>query len=354
MTRATDRMRYLVTGGAGRLGRSVVAAMADAGHDVVSLDLVSGDTASGDLISGMTVSREPGRSEHPDGDHRVTEVVVDLLDRAATDEAFAAARPDAVVHLAAVAVPFSLPDAEIYARNTGIMYHVLEATVRCGARALLVASSPTVIGYGNPAGWLPRYLPLDEDHPLEPWHGYSASKVAMEQLVALAVRRHGDDLRLGVFRPCYVVAPEEWAGAPTQQGHTIRDRLADADLAAVALFNYVDARDAAAFVLRWLERADEVPNGTCFFVGAADALAKAPMSELLPVYLDGLGDLAAGLDGDRPVFDCSRAERLLGWTPRRSWRTELAGAERSSDTVGSAPASDRSDRANPPDDEGTP
>ena len=35
-------MRYLVTGGAGRLGRSVVAVLAEAGHDVVSVDVATG------------------------------------------------------------------------------------------------------------------------------------------------------------------------------------------------------------------------------------------------------------------------------------------------------------------------
>lgn len=297
--------RCLVTGGSGRLGRSVVSRLAEAGHEVVSLDLTAHPAVPADQLE------------------------IDLGDPAATSRAFAAIAPDAVVHLAAIAVPFSRPEPEIFATNTSILYHVIEATVDAGADALLVSSSPTVVGYGNPAGWHPQYLPIDEQHPLQPWHGYSASKQAMELLVEVAVRRYGNLVHFGVFRPCFVIAPEEWQGAPTQQGHTVRQRLDSPELSAVALFNYLDARDGGDFVLAWLAAAASIPNGTTFFVGAADALARDPLSTLLPRHLDGLtgaddGDEpAAGLTGTLPAFDCSLAARLLGWVPKRSWRTEL-------------------------------
>lgn len=297
--------RIVVTGGAGRLGRSVVRVLVHAGHDVVSLDLTHAD----------------------DADSPAEPVTVDLLDESATIAVFERCSPDAVVHLAALAVPFSRPEAELFATNTSIMYHVLEATMTASARSLLVASSPTVIGYGNPHGWLPHYLPLDEDHPVEPWHGYAVSKVAMEAIVSMAARQYGDRATFGVFRPCYVVAPEEWEGAPTQQGHTMRERLDDASLAAVSLFNYLDARDAGDFVLAWLHGADRVPNGSRFFVGAGDALARRPVSELLPQYIEDTGAMVTALDGDSPVFSVERARDLLGWTPKRSWRTELVGAD---------------------------
>lgn len=291
--------RFVVTGGAGRLGRSVVVTLAAAGHDVVSID----------LDSSANLPAE--------------QVVVDLRDAEPTATAFAAIAPDAVVHLAALAVPFSRPEAEIFSINTSIMYTVLDATVAAGAGALLVASSPTVVGYGNPQGWVPDYLPIDEDHPLAPWHGYAVSKLAMEEIVAMAVRRFGDAVRFGVFRPCYVIAPEEWHDAPTQQGHTVRERLARPELAAVALFNYLDARDAGDFVLAWFAGAHRLPNGGTFFVGAPDALTHGPLAEVLPRHLPGLDGRAAALTGTRPAFDCSRAERLLGWTATRTWRTEL-------------------------------
>jgi len=231
-----------------------------------------------------------------------------------------------VIHLAAIAVPGALPDAEVFDVNTRLVWNVLDATVAAGAGTLLVASSPTVIGYGSPSGWSPSYLPLDEKHPLAPWNGYAVSKVAIEQIIRMAVRRHGDSMRFGVFRPCYVIAPEEWEGAETQQGHTIAERLADPALSAVALFNYIDARDAGDFVRSWLEHASDIPNGEVFFVGAPDALLDSPTGLALAALVPGTSEQAANLPADAAVFSSALAERLLGWRARRTWRSELRDA----------------------------
>lgn len=291
-------MRVLVTGAGGRLGRSVVDALVAGGFEVIACD----------------------RSVTEDA--RVTVEPIDLADAAATAELFERVRPDAVVHLAAISVPFSAPERDILMTNTGLTASVVDAAVAAGVSRVLVSSSPTILGYNAPLGWSPDYLPLDERHPVRPWNGYALSKLVMEEIVATAVRVAGPGIRFGVFRPCYVVSAEEWAGAPTQQGHTIVERLRDPALAAVSLFNYVDARDAADFVIAWLT-SESVPNGETFFVGAADALATRPVSELWESFCPQLGPDAAALTGTRPVFSIAKAEHLLGWTPRRSWRTEL-------------------------------
>jgi nucleoside-diphosphate-sugar epimerase len=298
--------RYLVTGGSGRLGRSVVAVLADAGHEVISVD------------------RDVPAHPIAPAAHAVRHVSCDLADPAATTALFSEVRPDAVVHLAAIAVPFGRPDAELYSTNTALAFSVLEASLAAHAKALLIASSPTVIGYGSPAGWKPAYLPIDERHPLAPWNAYALSKQAIENLIAMVVRAHGDSMRIGAFRPCYVIAPEEWAGAPTQQGHTVAERLENPELSAVALFNYVDARDAGDFVLAWLLRAETIPNGSVFFVGAPDSLAREPITELAERFRPELLDAIGRLDPHAAVFSSELAEKLLGWRATRTWRTELA------------------------------
>jgi UDP-glucose 4-epimerase len=292
--------RVLVTGAAGRLGRSVVDGLESVGHEVVPVDRTA----------------LPGR-DHP---------VVDLTDAAATRALFERVRPEAVVHLAAIAVPFSAPEDAIFATNVTLAYRVLEAAVASGARSVVAASSPTVLGYGNPAGWLPARLPLDEDVEPQPWNAYALSKLVVENTVRMFARRHGDRARFASFRPCYVIAPEEWDGAPTQQGHSVRERLDDPALSAPALFNYVDARDAAGFVATLLDGIAEIPNGDVFFVSADDALARRPLSELLPAYVPGSELAAASLTGTAAAFSNERARRLLGWRPRHSWRTELVEA----------------------------
>jgi len=291
-------MKILVTGGAGRLGRSVVELLASLGHDVHSAD----------------------RQTVPDRD--VPHHVIDLTDPAATTALLASVAPEAVVHLAAIAVPFSAPEHDILLTNTALTMSVVEASIAAGVTRILISSSPTVIGYNSPTGWTPTALPLDEHEPALPWNAYALSKLVMEAIAASQVRQHGDSVRFGVFRPCYVVSAEEWAGAPTQQGHTVVERLQDPALAAVSLFNYVDARDAAAFVAAWLA-ADDLANGEVFFVGAPDAMAVRPVAELWSEYCPALGEAADELLGQAPVFSAAKAERLLDWRATRTWRRML-------------------------------
>ena len=299
-------MKVVVTGGSGRLGQSVVGGLTEAGHEVISLDRVAGPDLAG-----------------------VSQVEVDLTDPAATDAVFTRVTPEAVVHLAAIATPFSAPEPVIWDTNTSIAFHVVQAAVSAGATRILAASSPTPLGYGNPHGWLPAYLPIDERHPLRPWNAYALSKVTIESIIAMFAAQQGSAVTLGSFRPCFVISPDEWRGAPTQQGHTVAERLADPALAAVSLFNYVDARDAADFVDVWLRAAaSDLPSGETFFVGAADAMATKPLAELIPRFLPGTEELAAGLVDTTPAFSVAKAEALLGWRPTRSWRSELAPSQR--------------------------
>jgi UDP-glucose 4-epimerase len=295
--------RIFVTGGSGRLGRSVVAGLAQAGHEVISVDR---DAVPADQLPAGVV-QETG----------------DLLAPGEALRLLKETRPDAVVHLAAIAVPFSAPEDVIFATNTRLAFAVMSAATELGVRRIVTASSPTVLGYGCPAGWLPDSFPLDERTRPKPWNAYALSKLIAEQTVEMFAAAQGEQIRYAAFRPCYVISPEEWEGAPTQQGHTLAERLADPALSAPALFNYVDARDVADFLDVLLQKMDSIPNGETFFVGAADALATAPLAELMPRFLPGSEALAAGLTGTSPAFSIAKARELLGWEPRRSWRTEL-------------------------------
>ncbi|WP_028278929.1 NAD(P)-dependent oxidoreductase [Arthrobacter sp. H5] len=298
--------KVLVTGGSGRLGRSVVAGLAEAGYAVVSVD----------------------RQRVPDSGlaQGVSQEAVDLLADGEARRVIAFHQPDAVIHLAAIAIPFSAPEQVILSTNTRLAYTVIGAATELGVGRIITASSPTVLGYGSPAGWLPDGLPLDENTPPKPWNAYALSKLIAEETMRMFAAAQGERIRYAAFRPCYVISPEEWDGAPTQQGHTVQQRLDDPALSAPALFNYVDARDVADFLEVLLQRMHLIPNAETFFVGAADSLSIDPVAELLPRFIPFTGVLAAGLTGTSPVFSIDKARRLLGWEPKRSWRTELPGA----------------------------
>jgi nucleoside-diphosphate-sugar epimerase len=293
--------RILVTGSSGRLGRSVVAVLAERGHEVVEVDL--------------TVP-----AEHADA------YAADLTEPAVAADVIGGAKPDAVIHLAAIAVPFSAPEQHILRTNASLAFNVMQAAVDAGVRKIVTASSPTVFGYGSPAGWAPERLPLTEDVQPRPWNAYALSKLLAERTMEMFAAQRGEAVRLAAFRPCYVIAPEEWQGALTQQGHTVAQRLDDPALSAPALFNYVDARDVGDFLHTLIAALDDIPNAQTFIVGAADALARRPLAELMPQYVPAAAEAAQELTGTTPAFSIAKARRLLGWSPAHDWRTELGEA----------------------------
>ncbi|MGF6493637.1 nucleoside-diphosphate-sugar epimerase [Luteibacter sp. 621] len=159
MTPRSDaaRGRVLVTGQRGFTGHYVTAALRAAGYEVFGLSAQPGDLAA------------PG---------------VDLLDRAAVRSAVDAVRPDAVVHLAAIAFVAHGDAEEMYRTNVVGTRNLLEALAAQPAlpRAVLLASSANI--YGNSDVEL-----LDETVPASPANDYAVSKLAMEYMARLWMDR---------------------------------------------------------------------------------------------------------------------------------------------------------------------
>ena len=160
--------RILVTGGAGYIG-SVCAAqlMRDGGHEVVVVD---------NLSRGHRAAIPEG-AEHAE---------VDLLDAPAIAAAVAQARPDAVMHFAALAlVGESVQHPERYWRtNVGGTLNLLDAMREAGVERLVFSS--TCACYG-----VPDEVPIAEDAPTRPANPYGASKLAVDQMIGEHCTAHG-------------------------------------------------------------------------------------------------------------------------------------------------------------------
>ena len=160
--------RILVTGGAGYIG-SVCAAqlVREGGHEVVVVD---------NLSRGHRAAI-PAGVEHAE---------VDILDAPALASAVADARPDAVMHFAALAlVGESVRHPERYWRtNVGGTLNLLDAMRAAGVDRLVVSS--TCACYGAP-----EELPIAEDAPTRPASPYGASKLAVDRMISDHCAAHG-------------------------------------------------------------------------------------------------------------------------------------------------------------------
>ncbi len=156
-------MRVLVTGGFGYLGGRVCLALAEAGEDVI------------------VGARRPSADRLHDGDALS---IFDVTSVTETELALEAARPDAIVHLAAVNEIESLRDPRLaYKVNCEGTYNLLTAAVRAKVDRLLYVSTFHV--YGKAEG------DISEATPTSPSHPYATTHRAAEDIARYFARYHG-------------------------------------------------------------------------------------------------------------------------------------------------------------------
>jgi nucleoside-diphosphate-sugar epimerase len=278
-------MKIAVTGGSGKLGRTVVRELRSAGHTVVNLD------AAGE--------RGPGY------------VKVDLTDYGQLIDALAGVNDqhdgvDALVHLAAIPAPGILSDVATFQNNIVSTFNAFQAARRLGIRNIVYASSETVLGL--PFDVPPPYVPVDEEYPARPESVYSLVKHLEEQL-AIELVRWDPQLKIIALRFSNVMDPEDYARfAEFERNPTLRKWN---------LWGYIDGRDGAQAVLKALEL--RTTGFDRFIIAAADTVMSKPNAELLAEVFPGVavhGDLGV----NRTLLSIDKARRVLGYDPHHSWR----------------------------------
>lgn len=222
-----------------------------------------------------------------------------------------------VMHLAAlVAIPYSYrsPDSYVDTNIKGTL-NVLQAARKLGATRVVHTSTSEV--YGTAC-----YVPINEDHPLQPQSPYSASKIGADQM-ALAFK-HSFDLPVAIIRPFNTYGPRQSARAVIP---TIITQIASGQrnikLGAVEPtrdFNYIEDTVQGFVAVAASDAAiGRVINiGSNYEISIGDlALTIARLMEV-SIEIDSEAERLRppGSEVERLRADNTLARQLLGWRPQ--------------------------------------
>ena len=311
----------LVTGWAGYVGAHCCLALKRAGHDVVALDNLSNGHAQfvkwGPFVEG------------------------DVRDKARLEAVFAAHKPDAVIHCAAlIEVGESVKRPErFYDNNVAGALTLLDVMCSAGVKPFVFSSTCAI--YGEP-----QRLPMDEAHPQAPVSPYGWTKLMIERASRDIAAAHGLAFAHLRYFNAAGACPEEGIGERhTPETHAIPLALfvllgrrlgfkifgADYDTRdGSCLRDYVHVLDLADAHVRAVERllgggaSLAVNLGTGHGVTVKELLAaiERVTGRAVPV------EIAPRREGDAPalVADTALVRRELGWTPSRGIDAIIADA----------------------------
>lgn len=262
----------------------------------------------------------------------VTASAFDVTDASAVRAAIAALRPDACVHLAAIAaVKGAQADPDLAWRVN------LHGTLNL-ARALM-AEAPgctllfvsTADAYGRS---FQRGTKLDEDAPLAPLNTYGATKAAADLALGAMAAEGLRVIRARAFNHTgpgqsadFVVASFARQAARIAAGLQ-PPRIQVGTLASMR--DFLDVRDVCAAYAACIARAEAIPPGTILNIASGTARrvgdVLADLLDLAGVEAEIVTDPARLRRSDIPTAtgDAAAAARLLGWAPRIAWRQTLA------------------------------
>jgi UDP-glucose 4-epimerase len=316
--------RCVVTGGLGFIGSNLALALAQGGAHVTVID--------------SSVARHGANPANlmPDGrgvtepDPRIVLVEADLAATDRPDVRQAAVGADVVFNLAGQVSHVDSMDDPLFDLdvNTTSQFRFLELLRRENPSATVVYTSTRQI-FGKP-----RYLPVDEEHPVAPVDVNGITKYATEQLHLLYHDVYG--LAASAVRLTNVFGPRQRLRDDLQGFLPIFLRRALTDDAITVFGDGAQERDCLYVddVVECLLLAAAVPDaaGEIFNVGNDERLSLGAIADAV-VIAAGTGRVEHvpwppdrdAIDIGSYFGDSSKAKRMLGWEPRTSF---AAGIER--------------------------
>ncbi len=223
---------------------------------------------------------------------------------------------DIVFHLAAlIAIPQSYVAPESYVdTNVKGTMNVCQAALKNGVEKLLVTSTSEVYGTA-------KYVPIDEEHPLQPQSPYSATKIGADAIAKSF--NNAFDLPLVIVRPFNTYGPRQSARAVIP---TIITQIASGlkyiklgDVSPTRDFNYVKDTVSGFIALAncnaALGETVNIGSNSEISVGDTLKLIRKIMNSNVEFVLDDNRLRPANSEVNRLWCDNTKIKKLTGYTP---------------------------------------
>ena len=268
-----------VTGGSGKAGRATIRELLSAGYTVRNIDVAA------------------------PAEHLCDFQKTDLNQLGETIEAMHGC--DAVVHLAANPDPRGRTEEVMFRTNTGSTYNVFRAAQVLGMPRVVWASSETVLGL--PFDRRPPAMAPVNEETIAPESSYALSKLISEEMARQFSSWSGATY-VGL-RFSNIMEPHDYARFESWQ-HDPHARKWN-------FWGYVDARDVAQSCRLGLEAT--LSGAEVFVIAAADTCMRRSNAELMAEVFPHIA-LQPGLGANETLLSIAKAQRMLGYQPRYSWR----------------------------------
>ena len=273
----------LVTGAAGRLGQRVVQLLIDRGDNVVGTDVRPLEDSPSPFIEADLCDTD-----------RVNELV---------------ANADAVIHMGAIPGPRQGEPYEIYRNNGQSTFNIMMAASQRGLRRVVFSSSAFAVGWApDPSWFVPKYLPLDEDHPLMPFEPYGMSKQIGECFGEMIARSSDTSVVSLRFTNVQNVDGQSKfpLPAPTRDNPTT-----------LVVWAYADPAVVANAHVRALDL--EMEGHEAFLLAQPDTRFVEPTVDLIKANFGEQVEIRGELEGNASVISTEKARSVLGVDFGKGW-----------------------------------